>query len=257
MIVGASGMLGSALCKHFAKHSKFEVQAVVREPEVIEKLNIGSHFTPVFCSDITNFDHAEQIILSYHPDVIINCVGLIKQLGNSENPSDAILLNAMLPHKLAASCEKVGGKFIQISTDCVFSGQRGNYVEDDVCDATDFYGRSKLLGEVTYGNAITLRTSIIGHELNSKRSLLEWFLQSKGQVNGYHKAIFSGLPTNELASVIEKFVIPNMDLVGLFHVSAHPISKCKLLELIASEYNHDIKILRSNDLVIDRSLDSE
>ena len=150
---------------------------------------------------------------------------------------------------------KIGARFIHISTDCVFSGAKGNYHEDDGCDAKDFYGRSKLLGEVAYGNAVTLRTSIIGHELTATKACLNGFCQTKGVVNGFTKVPFSGLPTNELGkSSFTNFVLTNADLQGLFHVSAAPISKYDLLQSIAMRYHHDIELVKSEDLVIDRSL---
>ena len=143
-----------------------------------------------------------------------------------------------------------------MSTDCVFSGLKGGYKESDFPDANDLYGRSKFLGEVDYPNAITLRTSIIGHELNGSRSLVDWFLSQSGSVSGYGKAIFSGLPTVEIAKIIRDFVIPNPHLHGVYHVSADPISKYELLKLLAIKYDKSIHIDLDNSVVIDRSLNS-
>ncbi len=129
-------------------------------------------------------------------------------------------------------CESASARLLHISTDCVFSGERGNYSELDKPDAEDLYGRSKLLGEVSYPHAVTLRTSIIGHELNSRHGLLEWFLSQNGRVTGYSRAVFSGLPTCELARVVREYVVPNNDLNGIYHVAAEPISKYDLLQMI-------------------------
>ncbi|MBA2628810.1 MAG: sugar nucleotide-binding protein, partial [Rickettsiaceae bacterium] len=146
---------------------------------------------------------------------------------------------------------------IHISTDCVFSGSEGSYTEDDFPDAYDLYGRSKLLGEVDYPNAITLRTSIIGHELSGNRSLINWFLSQDKKASGFTKAIYSGLPTIELAEIIDKYVIPRPQMHGLYHVSSEPINKYELLKLVRDVYTKDIEIEPSDKLIIDRSLNSE
>jgi dTDP-4-dehydrorhamnose reductase len=144
-----------------------------------------------------------------------------------------------------------------VSTDCVFSGNQGGYVESDISDAVDVYGRSKFLGEVYSPNSITLRTSIIGHELRSANGLICWFLKQENQIKGFSRAIFSGLPTCELARVISEFVIPNPDLMGLYHVAAEPISKYDLLMLVNQEYGKGIEIVKDENLVIDRSLNAD
>jgi dTDP-4-dehydrorhamnose reductase len=143
-----------------------------------------------------------------------------------------------------------------MSTDCVYPGDQGMYVESDPSDAKDLYGRSKFLGEVDYPNALTLRTSIIGHELDGCRSLVGWFLSQSGIITGYTKAIFSGLPTVEIARIIRDFILPNPSLRGLYHVSADPINKYDLLCLVAKTYGKDIDIRMDDKFVIDRSLDS-
>ena len=165
-------------------------------------------------------------------------------------------INALLPHRLARLCEVTGARLVHMGTDCVFSGAKGMYTEADASDAKDLYGRSKYLGEVDYPHAITLRTSIIGHELNGSRSLVGWFLAQEGSVKGFKRAIFSGLPTVEIARLIRDYVIPYPDLHGLYHVSAEPINKFDLLTLVANHYGKSIDILRDETFVIDRSLDS-
>jgi dTDP-4-dehydrorhamnose reductase len=146
---------------------------------------------------------------------------------------------------------------IHVSTDCVFSGSRGNYRESDTSDATDLYGKSKFIGEVSYPHTITLRTSIIGHELTGNHSLIGWFLAQSGPVKGYTKAIFSGLPTVELARVVRDHVLPNRDLSGLYHVAAEPIDKFDLLNIVAKAYGKDIAIEPDDRVSIDRSLNAE
>jgi dTDP-4-dehydrorhamnose reductase len=177
-------------------------------------------------------------------------------LADSDDPLLALPINALLPHRLARMAALINARFVHISTDCVFSGKFGNYIESDFPDAEDLYGRSKFLGEVDYPHAITLRTSIIGHELMGSRSLVNWFLAQKGSVNGFKRAIFSGLPTVVIAKIIRDYVIPHPEIHGLYHVSAEPISKFDLLNLVANEYGKAIEIIPENLFVINRSLDS-
>jgi len=198
-----------------------------------------------------------RVFAEVKPQTVVNCIGLIKQLADANDPLQALPVNAMLPHRLARLCELGGARLVHISTDCVFAGTRGNYRESDSADATDLYGRSKHLGEVTYPHTITLRTSIIGHELSSGHALLGWFLAQEGQVKGYTKAVFSGLPTVELARVVREVVLPRPELSGLFHVASAPIAKYDLLKLIADVYGKRIEIIPDDGLVIDRSLNAE
>jgi len=153
-------------------------------------------------------------------------------------------------------CEAAEIRLIHISTDCVFSGAKGNYTENDTSDATDLYGRTKFLGEVDYPHAVTLRTSIIGRELKSRLGLIEWFLAQEGEISGFRKAIYSGFTTDELARIIRDYVIPDSSITGLNHVSSDPISKYDLLHMVREAFHKDIIIQPDDDFVIDRSLDS-
>jgi dTDP-4-dehydrorhamnose reductase len=257
LVIGASGMLGNAIFRFLSRDQTLEVFGSIRGPLSSELFGKELQNNLISGVDVENIDSLVQMCNRVRPNVVINCVGLVKQLGSSNNPLQAIPINTLLPHRLAAVCESVQARLIHISTDCVFSGQKGNYLESDFPDAQDLYGRSKLLGEVDYPHAITLRTSIIGHELNGNKSLLEWFLHQSGTVRGFTNAIFSGLPTVELARVIKKFVLPNPALHGLYHVAAKPISKHDLLQLIVANYGKDIKIVPDSELKIDRSLNAE
>jgi len=193
---------------------------------------------------------------SVKPDFVVNCVGIVKQLPQSNDPLAVLPINSLLPHRLARLCEIVGARLVHLSSDCVFSGKKGSYLESGVPDATDLYGRSKLLGEVDYPHAITLRTSLIGHELQGARGLVNWFLTQEGSVRGFTKAIFSGLPTVEIARVIEEHVLPHPELHGVYHLSADPISKYDLLSTVKDVYGKQIEIIPDDSLAIDRSLDS-
>lgn len=191
------------------------------------------------------------------PDVIFNAVGVVKQVPTAKNTVTTLLINSVLPHQIADIAGKIGARFIQISTDCVFDGARGNYSEDDEPNATDLYGKSKALGEVTDDNCLTLRTSIIGRELTTAHGLVEWVLSNQGtKVNGFANAIFSGFPTIVLADIITTLIKDHPSLSGLYHVSSEPINKFDLLNLIKASYNIDLDIARYEDFRIDRSLDS-
>lgn len=197
-----------------------------------------------------------RVLQQVKPDVIVNCAGLTKHKPEAEDPLIAIPINALMPHRLAALSALAGARLIHISTDCVFSGEKGNYAESDFADARDVYGKTKALGELFYPHTVTLRTSTIGHELQSRFGLLDWFLSQETLCKGYRRAIFSGLPTVVFAQVIRDVVIPNTALSGLYHVAAKPINKFDLLKMIADIYGKTIEIVSDDQLAIDRSLNA-
>jgi dTDP-4-dehydrorhamnose reductase len=256
LVLGATGMLGNAVLRLFAQSSDYQVFGSVRSSAALCLLPQELHSSVISGVDVENIDSLTHLFATVHPDVVINCVGLVKQLAEADDPLAAIPINAMLPHRLARLCEVAGARLVHMSTDCIFSGAKGMYTEADVSDAKDLYGRSKYLGEVDYPHAISLRTSIIGHELDGARSLVGWFLSQEGSVKGYKRAIFSGLPTIEIARVIRDHVIPHPELHGVYHVSAESINKFDLLTLVAQTYGKTIDINEDDQLVIDRSLDS-
>lgn len=258
LILGITGMLGNTVFKKISQDPQHEVWGTFRN----EKLK--SYFTKLknthILSGVDVLDQANlvAIINHIHPDIVINCTGIIKQLDTANNPLIILPINSLFPHQLANLCSLVGARLIQLSTDCVFSGRKGYYKESDISDAEDLYGKSKFIGELHhFPHAITLRTSGIGHELKSHNGLVEWFLSQKGSVKGYAQTIYSGLPSVELAHVIKDFVMPHPELHGLYHVSAKPIAKLDLLKLVAKIYSKDIEIIPDNSLVADRSLNSE
>ena len=206
--------------------------------------------------DVENPDLLVKVLDQIRPDVVVNCAGLTKHKLEADDPLVSIPINTLMPHRLAGLCKLVGARLIHVSTDCVFSGEKGGYVEDDFADARDVYGKSKALGEVLYPHTITLRTSTIGHELQSAYGLLEWFLSQQGSCKGFNRAIFSGLPNTEFARVVRDVVIPRPDLHGLYHVGADPVGKYELLKLIARVYGKQIDIVRDDEFMIDRSLNS-
>lgn len=258
LIIGITGMLGNAMFRTFLNSNvSYDVIGTVRSNNAysfFDGVNADHIITEV---NVENYDSLIRIFKKVRPQIVINCVGLVKQLADANNPLLAIPLNTLLPHRLAELCSLVNARLIHISTDCVFSGKKGNYLESDFPDANDLYGRSKLLGEVNYPHTVTLRTSIIGHELSSSHSLVGWFLSQENSVKGFTRAIFSGVPTVELAKVVHDFVLPNHDLHGLYHVAAKPIDKYSLLNLVAQVYNKKIEIVADDSLVIDRSLNAQ
>lgn len=248
-------MLGHAMLAVLSASSLHNVIGTVRSPSSIARLSPALRSLCIASLDVDNQDHLVNLFATQQPDVVVNCVGLIKQLEQASDPLSVLPVNAMLPHRLARLCEIAGSRLIHVSTDCVFSGSKGNYVEEDLSDATDLYGKSKYMGEVVYPNCVTLRTSIIGHELTGKNALVEWFLSQEGSVQGFSKAIFSGLTTIELSRVVRDYVLDNNSISGVYHVASAPINKYDLLSQIADVYNKQIKIDRNIDFVIDRSLD--
>ncbi len=256
LVLGASGMLGNAVLRLFAQSDGFAVTGSVRAASALTLLRPDLREKVVIGVDVESTDSLMRLFAQTRPDVVINCIGVIKQLAQANDPLAVIPINALLPHRLARLCDVAGARLIHMSTDCVFAGTRGMYREHDSADANDLYGRSKYLGEVDYPHAVTLRTSIIGPELGSANGLIGWFLSQHGSVKGFTRAVFSGLPTVELARVMRDYVIPRADLHGVYHVSADPINKFDLLQLVAKAYAKTIDIKADDNLVIDRSLDS-
>jgi dTDP-4-dehydrorhamnose reductase len=256
LVLGASGMLGHVVLRLLATSPGFAVLGSLRGSSVPHALegSLSRHLLTGI--DAQKADDLARVFAQSRPHVVVNCVGLVKQLAESEDALAAISMNALLPHRLSRLCEVAGARLVHVSTDCVFSGRQGLYSELDAPDASDLYGRSKLLGEVHAAHAITLRTSIIGPELGRPHGLVGWFLGATGTVKGFTRAVFSGLPTVELARIIRDVVIPRPELHGMHHVSAAPIAKYDLLHLVAGIYGKSIEITADDSLKIDRSLDS-
>lgn len=259
LVCGVSGMLGHTLFRYFKmrKDLPYETVGTLRNPSMLRFFPKQLHESIYANVDFLSHEMLVRLFKEVRPDVVINCIGVIKQLKESYDPLVTLPINSLLPHRLSELCELSQAKLIHISTDCVFSGTKGAYVESDRSDVNDLYGLSKFLGEVKdASHAITLRTSIIGHELNSHRSLIDWFLKSEGAVKGYTKALYSGLPAVHLSKVIAERVIPNDHLSGLWHVSASAIDKCELLRLVSQAYDKNIVITPDDTFAIDRTLDS-
>ncbi|MBT8558144.1 SDR family oxidoreductase [Polynucleobacter paneuropaeus] len=256
LVFGASGMIGSAMFRVLSAKIGWQVWGTLRSDKAKRFFSGDQQDKLIAGVDVEKHDVLVRMFACVKPDVVVNCIGLTKHHKEAEDPQIALPLNALLPHRMADLCAVAGARLIHVSTDCVFAGTKGNYAEDDAPDAGDVYGKSKYLGEVDYSHAITLRTSTIGHELQSAYGLLEWFLSQQGTCKGFNRAIFSGLPNTEFARVVRDVVIPRPELHGLYHVGADPISKYELLKLIARVYDKQIDIVRDDEFMIDRSLNS-
>ena len=256
LVLGANGMLGHRLWR--ALGEQMEAYAAVRRPYAeLALLGWFDRTRAIDAVDVTSDQDLGRVFAVVQPDVVVNAVGIVKQRNESANAAQSIAINALLPHRLAAMCAEAGARLIHLSTDCVFSGSKGNYVETDSPDAVDLYGRSKLLGEVNGPGCLTIRTSMIGREIGSKRGLLEWFLSHRGEVvKGFTRARFSGLTTVELARVIREIVQHQPQLEGLWHVAGEQISKFDLLSLVNDAFGLRTTIEPDDSFVCDRTLDA-
>jgi dTDP-4-dehydrorhamnose reductase len=253
LVLGATGLLGNAVFRSVSEMPGAQVTGTVRQA--------NPAFTPAEASrlvEVGNIEDPKQqaaLFDAARPDVVINCVAVGRPA--PADPMRMISVYALLPQRLSYLCKSAGARLIQISSDGVFSGGKGAYTEDDPPDADDIYGTSKLLGEIDAPHAITLRTSIIGHELQSAGGLLEWFLSQQGECRCFTRAIFTGFPTIVLADLIRDIVIPRPDLRGIYHVASRPISKFDLLRLVAERYGKDIHLIADDRPAPDRSLVAE
>lgn len=257
LIIGAAGMLGHKLYQVYRE--RYDVYATTRQPySAYARYGIFDENRIISGTDADNFDTLIRAVGQVKPDVIINCVGIIKQLKASKDPIPSIRINSLLPHQLADLSAAAHARFIHISTDCVFNGQSSMYKEDTPSDAEDLYGRTKYLGEVDYPHALTLRTSIIGRELSTRSGLVEWFLSNPANstVKGFRQAIYTGFTTLALAEIMAEIIDNHPELNGLYQVSSEPINKYDLLHLVKDAFDVNINIEPDDNMRIDRSLDS-
>lgn len=256
LILGSSGMLGYSLFKNLTAKRDLEVFGLLRDKQKFQEYFSKEELKNIYEVDLAeNVDEIEKVFQIVRADYLINCAGSIPQKEYKIN--NLIYLNSLLPHILRDYCDKYSAKLIQFSTDCVFSGKKGNYSETDPTDATDLYGRTKILGEVNSKNHLTIRTSIIGHELFSKVSLVEWFLDEKQKVKGFKNAIFSGFPCAYWSEILNEYVFTNQTLGGVIHIASEPIDKFELLSKIAKVYRKEIQIEEYENYFSNKSLNSD
>jgi dTDP-4-dehydrorhamnose reductase len=244
LVIGGDGMLGHRLVQELS--IRHEVSATSR----------GDGTGPFSGVDVKSTAAVARAIDAARPDAVVNAAGLVKQRPEASDLPEAIEVNALFPHRLAALCRERSVRLVHISTDCVFSGRRGGYREEDEPDPVDTYGRTKLLGEVTAAPALTLRTSLVGLEVRRASGLIEWFLAQRGEVSGYTRALFSGLTTAEASRVIALVLEGGRPASGLWHVASAPISKADLLGgLVTCLQRKDLRIVEDGSVVVDRTLD--
>ena len=256
MILGGAGMLGHKLVQVFA--GEFDTWTTVR--------GSAASFAPyglihpdrvIQGVDALNFDSLTAVIERFRPQAVVNCIGIIKQLPTASDPVLNLTINSLLPHRLQRACHAAGARLIHFSTDCVFSGRKGGYTEDDPSDALDLYGRTKFLGETSGDGAVTIRSSVIGRELNTTSGLVEWFLAQRGRVvQGYTRAIYSGFTTRMMARIVRSILLDHPALYGTVQVSSAPISKYDLLGLLREAYGVAVDIVPDETVQMDRTLDS-
>lgn len=257
LVLGGTGMIGHRMWAslNLLGHN---VYATCRAKNIDQFLSIpGINLEKCFLEvDVLDYLKLESIIQKVKPEIILNCVGVVKQLKESQNAITSIELNSLHPHKLAKISSKNSSRMIQFSTDCVFSGTKGQYKENDLQDADDLYGRSKILGEINdQQHILTMRTSTVGREINPHGGLIEWFLSQSGKtIKGFSQAIYSGMPTHSLAKYIHNYILPNEEIFGVYHIATEPINKFDLLNLVKEALNIDIKILKEDGFVMKRDL---
>jgi dTDP-4-dehydrorhamnose reductase len=255
LVLGGDGMLGHELFLQLRE--RHESRVTLRQPLAAYSgrglFDAANAFAGI---DVRRPGSVESVLGEFKPDAVVNAVGIVKQRPETEDALASIEVNALLPHRLALACRSAGARLIHLSTDCVFSGEKGRYREEDRPDPVDLYGRSKLLGEVAGEGALTLRTSMIGLGLQRKTSLVDWFLMQSGRVQGYRNAVFSGLTTRELSRVIGELLEKHPQASGLYHVSAAPISKLELLAKLRERLALNVELVPVDEPRIDRSLDS-
>lgn len=255
LVLGANGMLGHRAAMLLSE--RHEVTGTLRAPDAVaEAFAPRARFITGVSADAPGT--LAKVIDDVRPDAVVNCIGIVKQRPEAHDAAASMRVNAVFPHEAADLCAGAGARFIHVSTDCVFTGDRGFYTESDAPDATDLYGLSKLQGEVTgVAGAVTVRTSMVGWEIRRPTGLLEWFAGCRGsRVDGFTKAVFSGLATSDLVEVIEGLCTDWADVDGLWHVSTDPISKYDLLTMVRDALAWDVEITPRDEPAIDRSLDS-
>jgi dTDP-4-dehydrorhamnose reductase len=257
LILGGAGMLGHRMWRMF--RDRFETFVTLRSLEPWRSIGLFDAARTIEGVDARDRRSLERALDQAHPDVVVNCIGLVKQRADAKDPVAAITVNALFPHVAAQAATARGARFIHVSTDCVFSGSRGGYTEDDLTDAEDLYGRTKALGEVTAAGCLTLRTSIVGREIGEGLGLLEWFLSQRraGVCQGYTRAAFSGVTTTVLARLVGDVISRHSELSGLYHVAAARISKRDLVVLLNDAFSAGVAIQPVDGPAVDRSLNGD
>lgn len=248
LILGSSGLIGYTLFKLLEKTDN-EVFGTYNS----NKLTHNKYKKKIIKFNALKKRNLIKIINNIRPNIVINCIGITKHI-KLKKKSEIFKINSKFPHFAKRVSNKKLAKFIQISTDCVFDGKKGNYTEKSIPNADDIYGISKARGEIEDNKNLTIRTSTIGHEYFSKRGLLEWFLSQKVQCDGYSKAYFNGFPTYYFSKILLKII--KLNLSGIIHISGKKISKYSLIKIINYQYKKNIKIKKNTNFLINRTLNN-
>jgi dTDP-4-dehydrorhamnose reductase len=258
LVLGGTGMLGHKMFQRLSErfdHVRTAIHGPIAKWQGVELFESSRVLDNFDASDASAW---KQVLRLEEPNVVVNCVGVIKQRAEAGSALSSLTLNSLFPHQVAAEMAQWGGRLIHFSTDCVFSGKRGDYAESDASDAEDLYGKTKFLGEVATQNALTLRTSMIGRELQHFKSLLEWFLRQKSaRVEGYTRAMYSGLTTNKLAEVVGDIIEKHPNLSGLYQVTGQTISKYELLLLLQKAFRSEVEVVPDETFFCDRSMNGD
>lgn len=255
LVIGAGGLLGSACLAIFNESPSINAVGTFRHKYDRNQspCKPEQHY---FLRDALDDAELETLFQQLQPSVVVNCTSLPKDRLRLSDPLEFIPIYALLPHVLANFCRRFSSRLIQISSDGVYSGDKGNYCEEDVPDASDLYGRTKLMGEVVAQGCVTLRTSMIGHDAKMQNGLVSWFLNQKDTCRGFSNAIFSGFPVTVLARVIRDYVLSHSQLEGVYNLASDPISKFDLLRLISEIYDSRVTVIPDYSIKIDRSLNA-
>lgn len=255
LILGGDGMLGHQTLKCLALNHNVRV-TLRQDLEAYASYGLFNNDNSYTGIDVRSLGRLTEVFADFRPNAVINAVGIVKQRPTAKESIPSLEINSLLPHRLSILCKGIGARLIHLSTDCIYSGRKGNYQEDDPSDAEDLYGKTKYLGEVHDDHCLTLRTSIIGRELARNKSLLEWFLAQSGTVKGFTKAIYTGFTTIEMSRIIEKMLVHHPEASGVYQVSSDPINKYELLLLFKEKLGRKIEIVADDSFCCDRSLDS-
>ena len=257
LILGGSGMLGHRLWQYLSARLQETFVTIKRSRENYKRFNLFQNIERVIDNiDAMDFYTVQRVLSKVCPDFVFNCIGITKRRESVNDPIACITINSLFPHKLAKWGQDNNSKVINFSTDCVFDGKTKNYTEESITSAEDIYGKTKALGEVKLGNALTLRSSFIGPELLHGSELLEWFLVQTSAVKGFKNAVYSGLTTLELCRVVENIIFHYPKAKGLYNISSTPITKFDLLTLIKKKMALSVEIIPENNFYCNRSLDS-
>ncbi len=254
LILGGDGMLGHRLFEHLRENHEVRV-TLRRELAAYERYGLFGPKNSYAGAEARDASRLLEVVADFRPEAVVNAIGIVKQRPAAEEVIPSLEINALLPHRLAVLCRAVGARLVHMSTDCVFSGRRGNYTEKDVSDAEDLYGKTKFLGEVHDPGCVTLRTSIIGLELSRKSGLIEWFLAQRGEIRGFTRAVYTGLTTAEMSRIIERVLVEHPNLSGVWQVASEPINKHDLLVKFSKVLGRqDVSVKPDDSVQIDRSL---